>query len=157
MQTTETAFLTVADPTVKAYVAGFLFSPDRRRVLLIRKNRPDWQRGRLNGVGGKIEAGEAPIDAMRREFQEEAGLYVHDWDHVASLSGDGFVVHFFCASDANFDCATQMTDEALVPITVRMMDDFSLINNLRVLIPLALDRSGIKKPVMLTDDRAHRG
>ena len=60
-------------PPKKTYVAGFLFSPDRSRVLLIRKNRPAWQAGKLNGLGGKIEPGETPPQAMRREFREEQG------------------------------------------------------------------------------------
>ena len=38
-------------------VVGFAFTEDRRSVILIRKNRPEWQAGRLNGVGGHIEPG----------------------------------------------------------------------------------------------------
>ena len=40
----------------KYYVLGFLFSPDCKRVALIIKNRPDWQAGFLNGIGGKIDS-----------------------------------------------------------------------------------------------------
>ena len=40
--------------TIK-YVTGFLFSPDKKSVVLINKNRPAFQVGKLNGVGGKIE------------------------------------------------------------------------------------------------------
>ena len=39
---------------MQEYVCGLLFSVDRTRVLLIRKRRPAWQAGRLNGVGGKV-------------------------------------------------------------------------------------------------------
>ena len=39
------------------YVAGFLVSDDRYYVALIRKKRPAWQEGRLNGIGGHIEGG----------------------------------------------------------------------------------------------------
>ena len=56
------------------YVVGFLFNPDMTEVVLIKKNRPDWQKGLLNGVGGKIESGEDPITAMIREFKEETGI-----------------------------------------------------------------------------------
>lgn len=55
----------------RRYVLGFLFSEDGSRVLLIWKNRPAWQAGKLNGIGGKIEDGEQPLDAMKREFVEE--------------------------------------------------------------------------------------
>lgn len=58
-------------PVKHRYVVGFLFSEDESRVLLVLKNRPAWQEGKLNGVGGKIEAGETPLQAMEREFKEE--------------------------------------------------------------------------------------
>jgi len=38
--------------TVKRYVLGFCFGPSLTTVVLIKKNRPAWQAGRLNGVGG---------------------------------------------------------------------------------------------------------
>jgi hypothetical protein len=34
-------------------VAGFLFRNNDTEVALIRKNKPDWQKGKLNGIGGK--------------------------------------------------------------------------------------------------------
>ena len=95
---------TMSPANVQEYVCGFLFSPDRTRVLLIRKNRPAWQAGKLNGLGGKIEPGETPLEAMRREFREEAGAEVADWQHVLTLSGAddagsgrGWAGHFFRA------------------------------------------------------------
>ena len=62
------------------YVVGFLFNPDMTEVVLIKKNRPDWQKGLLNGVGGKIESGEDPITAMIREFKEETGVEIYNWN-----------------------------------------------------------------------------
>jgi 8-oxo-dGTP diphosphatase len=56
----------------KHWVVGFVFK-NRDEVTLVMKNRPEWQKGKLNGVGGKIEAGETSAQAMRREFKEEAG------------------------------------------------------------------------------------
>ena len=37
------------------YVAGFMFSEDRRLVALIRKSKPEWQKGKLNGIGEKAQ------------------------------------------------------------------------------------------------------
>ncbi len=42
------------------YVTGFMYSIDRKRVVLIEKINPEWQKGHLNGVGGKIEKDETP-------------------------------------------------------------------------------------------------
>lgn len=43
-------------------------------ILLIEKNRPNWQKGKLNLLGGKIEDDESPENAALRELKEEAGL-----------------------------------------------------------------------------------
>jgi 8-oxo-dGTP diphosphatase len=55
------------------YVLGFAFDKSDN-VILVRKQKPKWQKGLLNGVGGKIEIGETSSDAMFREFREETGL-----------------------------------------------------------------------------------
>lgn len=55
------------------YVLGFAF--DDNKVLLIRKTKPKWQAGRLNGVGGKVEAFDKDyLAAMVREFHEETDI-----------------------------------------------------------------------------------
>lgn len=43
-------------------------------VLLVLKDKPEFQKGRFNLVGGKIEAGETPLEAAIRELKEESGL-----------------------------------------------------------------------------------
>ena len=60
---------------MKRYVLGFCFSPSMRSVVLVKKMRPSWQAGYLNGVGGKVEHMESFEDAMQREFSEEAGYF----------------------------------------------------------------------------------
>jgi 8-oxo-dGTP diphosphatase len=131
---------------MKTYVCGFLFSPDRSRVLLIRKNRPAWQAGKLNGVGGKIEPGETPHQAMVREFREEAGVDLPEprWQHVLTLSGKddagaghGWAGHFFRAF-GDLTEASARTDEPLeIHPTAPLPAD--TIPNLRWMIPLLLD------------------
>ena len=131
---------------MKRYVCSFLFSTDRRRVLLIRKNRPAWQAGKLNGVGGKIEPGETPHEAARREFREETGLDLPEksFEHVLTLggpddfgSGIAWEGYFFRAFGA-VEEARALTDEALeVHPTSALPAD--TIPNLRWIIPLLLD------------------
>ena len=131
-------------PDVQEYVCGFLFSPDRARVLLIRKRRPAWQAGKLNGVGGKVEPGESPPDAMRREFREEAGLDVGGWQHVVTLrgpddagSGRGWAGHFFRAF-GEVSAARSVTDEQLEVHPARSLPA-DMIPNLHWIVPLLLD------------------
>jgi 8-oxo-dGTP diphosphatase len=139
---------TTPTTTVQEYVCGFLFSPDRARVLLIRKRRPAWQAGRLNGVGGKVEPGETAPDAMRREFHEETGLRVDDWQHVVTLrgpddagSGRGWAGHFFRAF-GEVDAARPVTDEVLELHPARLVPD-DVIPNLRWIVPLMLDDEAV--------------
>jgi 8-oxo-dGTP pyrophosphatase MutT (NUDIX family) len=51
-------------------------------VLVVQKDKPDWQVGRYNLPGGKIEEGETPIQATFRETREEAG---YDLSYVEVL------------------------------------------------------------------------
>ena len=122
---------------MQGYACGFMFSPDRSRVLLIRKRRPAWQAGKLNGVGGKIEPGETPAEAMRREFREEAGLDVPHWQHVVTLTGPDWQGHFYRAF-GDVDAARPVTDEQLERHPVRPLPP-DVIPNLAWLIPLLLD------------------
>jgi 8-oxo-dGTP pyrophosphatase MutT (NUDIX family) len=63
------------------YSCAFAFAQERpEQVLLIRKAKPEWQRGRLNGIGGKCEDKkdgfmESPLETTVREFYEETGLW----------------------------------------------------------------------------------
>jgi 8-oxo-dGTP diphosphatase len=93
------------------YCLGFPFTRDRRRVLLIRKKRPAWQAGRLNGIGGKVEPGETAYQAMCRECPEETGLNITDWEFFATIQGPGFTVTCYRAFTDDIDNATSLTDE----------------------------------------------
>lgn len=126
------------------YVVGFLFSQHRSAVVLIRKNKPEWQAGRFNGVGGKIEHGETPIEAMKREFEEEAGVLISDWAPFITLSfSNGVRVYFFrhILSDDHTCHIKSQTDEkvywcAMLPSGYVPGKD--MLPNLKWLIPMAL-------------------
>ncbi len=56
------------------YVLVFIFNRDLDKVLLIQKNKPEWQKGNLNGIGGKVENKESNIRAVIRETKEETKI-----------------------------------------------------------------------------------
>lgn len=133
-------------PQGKNYVLGFAFlsPPAAPLVVLLRKARPAWQAGRLNGVGGKIEAGESPRDAMVREFREETGLATPGdaWRHFATLDGGDHRVWCFTAS-VPFSDRWVSPDERTrdEPVTLASLAGVaasdSVLPNLKYLVPLA--------------------
>lgn len=124
----------------KHYVVGFLFRFARTGVALITKNRPEWQRGKLNGIGGGVEEGETALDAMKREFREETGLIVPDWHHFAAINFRGALVDFFMA-EVEDAYLSQTTDERVAWYRVADIPHLPTIPNLRWLIPLAISPS----------------
>ena len=123
--------------TVTHYVCGLLFTDSLESVVLIRKNRPAWQAGKLNGIGGKVEPGESPQQAMVREFREEAGANATGWSQFAKLCGADFQVWFYCAADSGQVMRVKTrTDE---PVGLYWsVDDLSRgVPNLGWLVPMA--------------------
>lgn len=141
---------------MKRYVAGFMFDQyDRDSVLLIQKNKPAWQKGKWNAIGGKIEGGETPEDAMVREFREETGLFTSYsttqperpleqmpgiWRPFVILTNEveGYRVHFFRAIGPIQD-AKSMTDEQVLQVEWPFAHDWDVIPNLWWLVPMAKD------------------
>ena len=120
------------------YVVGFLFSPDKKSVVLIKKIRPTFQAGLFNGVGGKIEIGETPIQAMTREFFEETGLTINNWEEYCILQGD-CIVNVFKAIDENYKLVKSQTDENVSIHNVCSIPLLKVMPNLKWLIPMATD------------------
>ncbi|MGG5812563.1 NUDIX domain-containing protein [Falsiroseomonas sp. CW058] len=139
------------------YVLGFALSLDRRSVMMIRKLRPSWQAGLLNGVGGRIEDGETPAAAMRREGWEEAGVDL-DWSPLATLRGEGFHIEAFEAFSDEIWRAFSKTDEpvGVYPVAEVIGREHPMPRNIPLFLSLALDESGIMKPVHLSEVAALR-
>jgi 8-oxo-dGTP diphosphatase len=129
--------LKYATSPLPRYCVGFMFNPEMESIILIRKNRPNWQVGKLNGVGGHISDNEAPIEAMRREFKEEAGVDIADWKPVALLECPDALVWFFWAKGDQFYEAKAMTDEGIEMVSVRRaMETPEVLPNLPWLIQM---------------------
>jgi 8-oxo-dGTP diphosphatase len=137
------------------YSLGFIFDQARDHVLLIQKVRPARHRGKLNGIGGKVEPGKTFLQAMIRECWEETGISTEarglEWQHFATLMGEDFHMEIFALFSQTMFYAIQRTDEPLQILPHRNLPESRIMPNLPVLISLALDESGIRKPVMLHD------
>jgi 8-oxo-dGTP diphosphatase len=125
---------------MQEYVLGFRFDREREWVVLIEKKKPARQYGFLNGVGGKIEENEEPIEAMVREFEEETGVTTSEkeWAHALTLDKeDEFKVFVFASVGDITECQT-MEEEEVVIGHARDIPDQCLYN-LHWMIPLILD------------------
>ena len=127
---------------MKNYTLGFIFTPALDRVLLIHKISPEWQAGKINGVGGKIEDGEDSLVCIVREVREEAGLETSpdQWIYIGEMGSDAWHVYVFTlvyhgsishAKSADKEKIEWFDPHALPP---------NIISNLSWLVPLALDR-----------------
>lgn len=131
------------------YVAGFLFRRNREEVALVKKNRPQWQAGKFNGIGGHVEPGETEYAAMVREFKEETGAEIKDWTPVAVLDCGDAVIHFFRSFSGDGVELQTLTDESIEWRSAGRivygldLDDVGnlarIVPNLRWLIPMAAD------------------
>lgn len=135
------------------YCLGFAFAGDDSGVLLIKKNKPAWMRGKRNGLGGKIEVGERSDDAMAREFFEECGVKTNraEWLHVADLRvpnpDPGCVVKIYALRLpwARLDNFQSTTDEEVGVYDVDEVKYYDPVPNLAWMIPMAktaLDAGG---------------
>ena len=137
------------------YVVGFIFYEELQQVVLMKKTHPPEQAGKLNGVGGRVEIGESPVQAMVREALEECGVQTtkDNWrqfhyERRLTLTPDqpSRTTHLYfyacAASERHMNKVRTMTDEE---VDVYHHDhrgqigDFPMVHNLPWLIPMALD------------------
>jgi 8-oxo-dGTP diphosphatase len=142
------------------YVVGFAFNTQRDTVLLIHKQRPEWQKGLLNGIGGHVEKHDQSYhNAQAREFLEETGVWVSPdrWRHFAKIEhGDSRCYCFTTVTD-NIYAANSRTDEQIVlaklaatclPLKSNIFP-YEPVRNLRYLVSLAADEEQKNIPVFV--------
>lgn len=120
---------------MKEYVLTFLFTPNLRSVWLIEKNKPEWQKGCLNGIGGKREICESINDAALRELREESGVRGDEiiaFQKVGLMHNDEFKVHFF--TGICYKKLETMESEEIKEIDTYDILSYKIIDNIPLLI-----------------------
>lgn len=126
---------------MKRYTVGFVFDSTMENVLLIHKTHPEWQKGKINGPGGKLEENETPHACVAREIQEETTLSIppEKWTLVAEIENDQRVVQFFGAiHHGKKEDARTSTEEKAEWFATHALPS-NVIPNLTWLIPLCKD------------------
>jgi 8-oxo-dGTP diphosphatase len=126
------------DPA-RVYGLALLFTADRSRVVLLHRTRPAWQAGRVNALGGKLLPDEAPAAAARREVAEEAGVDVPLWEEFLVWHDAAYRMHAVRAFDDAALRARTREDQPVFLAEVQALPA-NVVDNLRWLVPLALDR-----------------
>ena len=124
----------------KKYTVGFLFSLNGESVCLIKKTKPDWQKGFLNGVGGKVEEGESYINCIIREFKEEAGVEILNWIEAGKMVSNEWEVMVYFAFDDSINNVASLTEEEVDIYNVKELSKEKVLPNVPILIGLCLNR-----------------
>ena len=130
---------------MRNYVLAFMVNATKNQILLIKKKRPAFQAGKMNGIGGKIEGDETPVEAIIREVEEETGLKTteYEWANFGEMRlPDGGKVHVFKTFRDDLENALSMTDEEVVVMDI----DYNVLKplvmpNLIWLIDVAMDNT----------------
>jgi 8-oxo-dGTP diphosphatase len=123
------------------YVLALLFTADGKRVVLMRRTKPAWQSGRVNALGGRLVGAESPGEAARREVREECGVdvEVEEWSEVLVWDDAEYRMYVTRAISDRAREARTMEDQEVFLADVNALPA-NVIDNLRWLVPLALDR-----------------
>ncbi len=123
------------------YTLGFLFNKNLSQVLLIHKLSPAWQKGQVNGLGGKFEVGESAHECIAREVAEETSLITHpaSWQKMGGLHSPQFQVEVLALVYRSAETAAQSLEAQQVEWFLVNKLPHNSIPNLTWLIPLCKD------------------
>jgi 8-oxo-dGTP diphosphatase len=127
---------------MKRYTLGYIFTADLKKVLLVHKLAPEWQLGKLNAVGGKIEEGEESIDCIVREVEEETTLKTNKkaWRYLGEMHGEPWRMEIFTyVYQKSLYDAKKAGKEEIQWFDINNLPE-NIIPNLRWQIPLALEK-----------------
>lgn len=128
------------------YVLGFAFDMNGR-LALIKKQRPDYQKDKWNGVGGKLEATDhSTAHAMSREFAEETGVSIPApaWRKVGVMGSGQWECDIFTCQIPEVQNVRTVTDEEVRLVTCRWFErnQHLAMENVATLIQACLLKPG---------------
>jgi len=122
-------------------VAAICFIFDGERILLM---QAPWAGNQWSVIGGKVEPGETPDEAVRREVLEETGLTLIDYRPAGQLTrdeggGHTTLLHLYVSTRQTGDLrGSEEGEPAWWPLS--SLDDLPMIEYVRGLLPRMLAR-----------------
>lgn len=118
----------------------------QQHIVVIEKQHPEWQKGKINLPGGKVHSGEVVAMAACRELQEETTIVAkpHDAQHMGAIVGFGWQVDvvkclYHAYHGGRQQEAQTATDEAVGVANFRtVLEDPRLLPPLKLVIPLCM-------------------
>ncbi len=97
---------------------------DLDEIYLVSQHRDALQKASLEVIAGNMEVGEEPLEAAKRELQEEVGLRANEWKHLVTWHLSANMIgrcHLFLATNLIEGEISPDDDESLE--TIRMPFD----------------------------------
>ena len=92
------------------------------------------------GLGGKVEQGENPIDCIKREVKEEAGINIDpSWNGIITISkssGNDWEAHIFTAEGFSGELMTKSPEGELVWVDEAEIQNLEMPEGDKKLLPL---------------------
>lgn len=115
---------------------------DGQRVILLKKNNPDWQKGLYNGVCGEVELYSTPLDTIIEKAKEDIGLDILNWKEIdnVGLEGNIELIYFLAILEEDeLNKAQTLTDEK-----VEFFKIDNLPNNILKVLKEQIDKIYVK-------------
>lgn len=112
-------------------------------LILVRKNKPDFMKGRITFIGGKVDDGESHRQAASREFNEElGGLYPAEMGYSGIIYGEWGTVHVYKYMSFINEETIPLVNDAGEDILVIYKNDFykreDILTDTKIALSLAL-------------------
>jgi 8-oxo-dGTP diphosphatase len=129
--------------TIVPRTLSFVFRGDHVLLLRLGPDRGEWA-GKLNGLGGHIEAGEDALTSARREIREEAGispggLRLCGVVFIDTGEAPGIGLYVFVGEAAPGSGSASGPESDLVWADASQLSSLPLVEDLSILLPRALE------------------
>jgi ADP-ribose pyrophosphatase len=97
------------------------------KIMILMQRQPDWKTDKICVPGGRIDKGEKPLDAARRELLEETGYVSSNWKSWKELNPSGkiaWTVYTFIARNCTMKQGPQPDAGERIKTKLVTFDEF---------------------------------